>query len=195
VDRDERGSDVTSTDENPSDTSARRVRLTERLRLEPVRRDHADDLLRLHRDSRVAEYFGPWTREYAMEFAAKREDQWRTDGVSKWVAYDRVDGSLVGRGGLSRDDVDGRLCLEVGWTVRGALWGRGYATEIGRAGLDFAFDELGADEVIALTETTNLRSRAVMERLGMREPREITFNDAPFVVYTLLRDHHFRHQN
>jgi len=44
-----------------------------------------------------------------------------------------------------------------------------------------------ADEVVALTEITNDRSRAVMERLGMRDPREITFNGEPFVVYTLPR--------
>lgn len=44
----------------------------------------------------------------------------------------------MGRGGLSPADVDGERRLEVGWAVRQALWGRGYATEIGRAGLAFA---------------------------------------------------------
>ena len=48
------------------------------------------------------------------------------------------------------------------------FWGQGYATEIGQVGVAFAFDELGADEVISFTETGNERSRAVMERLGFR---------------------------
>jgi putative restriction endonuclease len=46
--------------------------------------------------------------------------------------------------------------------------GRGYATEIGRFGLDHAFSVLGVEEVVSFTEVHNLRSRAVMERLGMR---------------------------
>lgn len=44
-----------------------------------------------------------------------------------------------------------------------------YATEIGRAGLALAFDELGADEVVAFTEVHNRASRAVMVRLGMAD--------------------------
>jgi RimJ/RimL family protein N-acetyltransferase len=77
--------------------------------------------------------------------------------------------------------------LEVGWTVRSDLWGRGYATEIGRAGLAFAFAELGATEVVAFTEPHNRRSRAVMERLGMRHVHDIIWRGEPFVLYMLGR--------
>jgi ribosomal-protein-alanine N-acetyltransferase len=58
--------------------------------------------------------------------------------------------------------------LEVGWRLRRSAWGRGYATEAGRAALGFAFEALGRDEVVSFTVTGNHRSRAVMERLGMR---------------------------
>src|SRR5216683_1286274 len=78
---------------------------------------------------------------------------------------------MVGRGGLSRVNLAGQDRLEVGWTVRADLWGRGYATEIGRAGLAFAWDDCGAAEVVAFTENHNRRSRAVMERLGMSYAR------------------------
>lgn len=167
--------------------SPRRVRLTKRLRLEPIRRDHADDLWRLHQDEGVAAYWGAWSREEATRFASAREEAWQTEGVSKWIAYDRVDSTLVGRGGLSRAMVDGELRIEVGWTVCKKLWGQGFAAEIGRAGLDFGFDELDTDEVVAFTETTNLRSRVVMERLGMTYQREIIHNAAPFVLYIVRR--------
>src|SRR4029453_3980113 len=86
--------------------------------------------------------------------------------------------------------------LEVGWTVRSALWGRGSATEIGQAGLELAFEELGAEAVVAFTERHNRRSRAVMERLGMGYAGEIrapglvegrpgVFDGAPFAVYVI----------
>jgi RimJ/RimL family protein N-acetyltransferase len=162
-----------------------RIRLTPRLRLEPIGPEHADDLWRLHDDEPVARWHGGrWTRAAALRYATRHAAAWETDGVDKWIAYDRASGELVGRGGLSRKDDQPEL-LEVGWTVRADLWGRGYATEIGRAGLALAFDELGADEVVAFTAPGNQRSRAVMERLGMGHPRDIVYKGSPSVLYTL----------
>jgi ribosomal-protein-alanine N-acetyltransferase len=171
--------------DHDADTSPLRVRFSERLRLEPIARDHTDDLWELHQDPEVAEYWGRWTRDQSRTFAISCEKAWNDEGVSKWIAYDRLDSALVGRGGLSRAMVDGELRVEVGWTLRGALRGRGLATEIGRASLDFAFDELDAQEVVAFTETANVRSRAVMERLGMTGPRPIAHNGEPFVIYVI----------
>lgn len=59
--------------------------------------------------------------------------------------------------------------VEVGWRLRRSAWGRGYATEAARACLHYAFDELEREEVVSFTVMGNSRSRAVMERLGMRQ--------------------------
>ncbi len=58
-------------------------------------------------------------------------------------------------------------CVEIGWRLARAAWGHGYATEAARAALDYAFGTLRLDEVVSMTVPANLRSRAVMERLGM----------------------------
>ncbi|MDQ1477165.1 MAG: [ribosomal protein S5]-alanine N-acetyltransferase, partial [Actinomycetota bacterium] len=163
-----------------------RVRTTARLRLEPIGPQHADDLWLLHQDPGVAEWQDrTWTRETVDRYAADSADSWAVDGVHRWMAYDSTTGALVGRGGLSKTVVDGARRLEVGWTVRSELWGRGYASEIGRAALAVAFDESGAGEVVAFTEPHNVRSRAVMERIGMTDPRAIDHNGVPFVLYTM----------
>ncbi|MFE3456786.1 GNAT family N-acetyltransferase [Nocardiopsis aegyptia] len=167
---------------------ARRTRVTERLRLEPVRPALVDDLWLLHQDAGIAHWYGgTYSRAEARERAAGMGATWAGGGVHKWLAYDRESGGLVGRGGLSYQEVDGARRLEVGWAVRESLWGRGYASEIGRASLDMAFDELNADEVVSFTEVDNLRSRAVMERLGFGRPREIRHRGEPFVLYVLPR--------
>jgi RimJ/RimL family protein N-acetyltransferase len=152
------------------------TRLTSRLRLEPIGPGHADDLWELHRDRALGEWYvdeALWTRDDAAHAAASFGDAWREHGVSKWIAYDRDTGELVGRGGLSHWELEGREGLEVGWGLRGAYWGRGLASEIGAAALAVAFEELHADDVIAFTEVHNRRSRAVMERLGMTHVGEI----------------------
>jgi len=161
-------------------------RFSTRLRLEPIGLDHAEDLHRLHQDPAVAAWWdGVWTEQVAEQNACRFAAGWAADGVSKWLAYDRFSGDLVGRGGLSRLHLDGADRLEVGWTILGRLWGNGYATEIGRTALTFAFEELGADEVVAFTEPHNERSRAVMERLGMTYRRDITHDNIQFVLYSV----------
>jgi RimJ/RimL family protein N-acetyltransferase len=202
-------------------------RFTTRLRLEPVGPANAPDLWLVHNDDEVSYWYGEKpSRERAEQRAAFMGDSWRDHGVHKWIAYDRVSGEVVGRGGLSRTPVDddwGQLYaflpaepwvrvaheirrpfvahanwLEIGWALRREFWGRGYAAEIGRAGLAFAFDALGVDAVVSCTVRHNVRSRAVMERIGMRYVGEIRSrgivegvaeeqNDAPFAVCVLLR--------
>jgi RimJ/RimL family protein N-acetyltransferase len=201
---------------------------TGRLRLEPVGPGNAADLWLVHNDDDVWPWYGsekPGLGQ-AEQWAAFMGDSWRLHGVHKWIAYDRVSGEVVGRGGLSRTPVDddwGQIYaflppgpwvraaheigrpfvahanwVEIGWALRRRFWGRGYAAEIGRAGLAFAFDVLGVQAVVSCTTRHNARSRAVMERIGMRYAGEIRSrgmvagvdreqDDAPFAVCVLLR--------
>lgn len=165
---------------------AARTRLTARLRLDPAGRWSAGDLWRVHYDEGVAAWSGGrWTAPAAERRAAEMGAAWELDGVCSWLAYRRADGALVGRGGLALTQLDGRRRLEVGWALRSGMAGHGYATEIGRAGLAFAFGDLGAAQVVAYTQPQNRRSRAVMERLGMRYARDIAMHGGRCVLYEL----------
>ncbi len=89
--------------------------------------------------------------------------------------------------------------LELGWVVRDVLTGRGYATEIGRAALNWAATHEPRSPIVAFTEVHNEASQAVMRRLGMRpagvirrhglvEGRPGLHPDAPFALYRLEGD-------
>ena len=175
---------------------------TARLRLVPIAARHAPELWEIHQDEGVARWH-PMSREQAPRFAERMEGSWRDHGVGKWLAYEESTGALVGRGGPSWAIVEGAERVEIGWALRREAWGRGYATEIGRAGLDHAFSVPGVEEVVAFTEVHNARSRAVMERLGMRHVGRILRpglvagssemrKDAPFALYRITRAAHDR---
>ena len=179
--------------------ASRAVVRTGRLRLVPIGARHASKLWKLHQDEGIARWY-PMSRNEAMRFAERMESSWRR-GIGKWLAYEESTGAFVGRGGPSWAFVEGAECVEIGWALRQEVWGRGYATEIGRAGLDHAFSVLGVEEVVAFTEVHNVRSRAVMERLGMRYVRQILRpgfvagssemqEDAPFALYRITRAAH-----
>jgi RimJ/RimL family protein N-acetyltransferase len=170
--------------------------LTQRLVLTPVGRDDVHDLHLLYGDPNVAYWTGPWTRAAVEAWAVNMAARWTADRVGKWMARDRSDGSLVGRGGFTRIDLDGEAVLELGWAVRDALTGRGYATELGRAAFAWAAVHQPGLPVVAFTEVHNRASRAVMERLGMRPAGIIrreglvegmtgVHPDAPFALYRL----------
>lgn len=167
---------------------------TARLTLTPVGPEDVSDLVLLYGDPRVAFWTGPWSRESVEAWTQGMTARWRMDGVGKWMARYREDEALVGRGGFTRYDLDGEAVLELGWVVRDALTGRGYATEIGRAALAWAAEYEVGTPVIAFTEVHNHAAQAVMQRLGMRqvglirhegliEDRSGLHPNAPFALY------------
>lgn len=181
---------------NPKRGAAAEPVLTARLVLTPVCSVDVDDLFPLYGNPKVGYWTGPWTRALVEAWAANMAGRWVRDSVGKWMGRERSDGSLVGRGGFSRTNLDGDTVLELGWVLRDALTGRGYATELGRAALAWATEHEPNVPVVAFTEVHNRKSRAVMERLGMRrsgtirreglvEGRDGMYPDAPFAFYQL----------
>jgi len=59
------------------------------------------------------------------------------------------------------------FAVEIGWRLASAHWRQGYASEAARAALAHGFEALGLSEIVSFTTTTNLRSQAVMARIGM----------------------------
>jgi RimJ/RimL family protein N-acetyltransferase len=95
--------------------------------------------------------------------------------------------------------VDGKRQLELGRALLQRGRRQGFATEIGRAGLDYAFGVLGHNEVVSFTEVHNSASRAVMETVrydlrqdhlerGLIEGRDGIHDGAPFALYRLRRE-------
>ncbi len=94
-----------------------------------------------------------------------------------------------GRAGLTRqnDWPVGDDKVEVGWTLARDSWGKGYATEAALASLAFGFGTLEVSRIISLTTPHNVRSRAVMERIGMQEVATAVWRGIEHVCYALDR--------
>lgn len=96
-------------------------------------------------------------------------------GYGWWIAEIKDGNRFAGCVGLQDVPFEAHFtpALEVGWRLCVDAWGFGYATEGGRALLDYAFGDLNRSEVVSMTAAINIRSRRVMERLGMSyDPRD-----------------------
>lgn len=91
---------------------------------------------------------------------------WHLQGFAMFSVIDRNTGEWLGQAGPWQPE--GWNGTEVGWSFRRACWGRGYATEAGRAAIDWAFETLGWDEVIHNIDAGNDASIRLAERLGSR---------------------------
>lgn len=80
-------------------------------------------------------------------------------------------------------------CVEIGWRLTAARWGAGYATEAAHAVLEYAWTVVGLDEVVSFTAAGNVRSRAVMHRIGMRHDPADHFDHPQLAPGHPLRPH------
>ena len=120
----------------------------------------------------------------------KFERQWAEDGLSHWATVDLESGRLIGRIGLLRHH-DWPLeasPVEVGWVLDQRYWGRGLATEGGRASMGLWREHLRDDpRLLSITAAPNRRSRAVMERLGLTYRGTAQWHDRDVVWYAIER--------
>jgi RimJ/RimL family protein N-acetyltransferase len=162
--------------------------LTERLRLEPIGPAHVDDIAVMLADPQVgATMAGVRDRAWTEERTLIHAQRWAADGFGMWAAYSLLDNGFVGRGGIQHTTLEGEDVVEVGWCLPPSRWGHGYATELGRAGLDLGLNTLGLREIVAFTQPFNTPSRAVMQRLGMTYQRNCMHVDLPHVLYAVRR--------
>jgi hypothetical protein len=87
---------------------------TARLHLTPVGAEDVEDLVLLCSDPLVAFWTGPWSRATIKAWAEGMTVRWADDGVGKWLARDRSDETLVGRGGFTRIELNGGGCIGIG---------------------------------------------------------------------------------
>ncbi|MBD0695895.1 GNAT family N-acetyltransferase [Streptomyces sp. CBMA123] len=133
----------------------------------------------MNADPQVREHLGGLlSRERSDASVARYEAAIERRGYG-WLAVEvRESGEFIGFVGL--DDVDEHAPVdgvEIGWRLARPAWGHGYATEAARAVLTYGFGTLALPEVLALTTAGNLRSQAVMRRLGMTHDPAEDFDD------------------
>jgi RimJ/RimL family protein N-acetyltransferase len=152
---------------------------TERLWMRRWRPEDREPFAALNADPRVVEFLpGPLTRAESDERAARIEAHFQEYGYGLWAVEVVGVAPFVGFVGLAvpRFDSPFMPCVEIGWRLAAEHWGRGYATEGARAALDFGFQRLSLDEIVSYTVPDNVRSRRVMEKIGMTHRSDEDFD-------------------
>ena len=144
---------------------------TARLRLREWRDADRAPFAAMNADAEVMEFFASLQSREASDASIDTwQSQFAERGWSNWAVELLSSSVFIGFVGLSvpRRVLPFSPCVEVGWRLARPYWGQGYATEGARAALRVGFERLELAEIVSFTSVLNSRSRAVMERIGMR---------------------------
>lgn len=178
---------------------------TERLRLRQWREDDRTPFAQLSSDPRVMEFFPALLNRAQSDAMADRCQSLIAErGWGLWAVETKNAHDFIGYVGLHIPTLELPFspCIEIGWRLGFQHWGKGFATEAARAVLRVGFEELGFLEIVSFASLQNLRSRAVMQRIGMRDSRAIFEHPAiprgnplrRHCLYRLSREHWMRNK-
>lgn len=150
--------------------------------------DDLEDLARIFAKPSVMKYLGvngdPMTRDETETALLSMIRHWEKNNFGRWAVVSKTDNSLIGCSGLrSYEDV-----AELVYLIDEPQWGKGLATEIARACLNFGFNSRNFQKIIAFARPANISSQNVMKKIGMRFIQEITVFGIFVVQYEILKE-------
>jgi RimJ/RimL family protein N-acetyltransferase len=162
---------------------------TERLLLREFVPEDGDALAAVLSDPEIMRYYpAVLDRAGIAAWIERNRRRYAADGHGLWAMVLKSSGEVIGDCGLTRQTVDGREEIEIGYHVRRDLWGQGYAPEAARACRDYGFSRLGAERLISLIRPENLPSRRVAEKIGLSLWKEVMWRGLLHCVYVARRE-------
>lgn len=168
---------------------------TDRLLLRRITMKDAQDIFEYSRDEDVARHV-LWNAQKnvseAKDYVRFMLRLYRDDLPSSWGVIDRASGRLIGTIGYMAYSED-NASVEVGYSLAKWMWGKGIATEVLRAVIDYTFDTMDVNRIEAQHEIDNPASGRVMQKCAMVKEgvlRQRLYNKGKFVdvaLYSILR--------
>lgn len=159
---------------------------TPRLFAERFNRKHLAHLRHLHEDSRVMQYVGGvLSFEETQAGLAFHLSQWEHHGYGTWVLYESKTSQFVGIGGFKNEDIKGHSEPILASFLVPQFWGQGFTTEIGRACLQIATEQLKNKNLFSLVSKEHIAPQRILTKLGFQIQGITKQNDEAYLLYCL----------
>lgn len=162
---------------------------TKRLSLRKFTKSDLEALADILADSDVMRYSmkGVMDKYQSMEMLRQWIENYENNILAPWALI--MEGDLIGYAGLDVRIIEGEEKVQITFRLAKEFWGRGYATEIAAAIKNYAFSELGLNEIIAIVDPDNIGSIKTIEKIGMTFDREVNYEGLYLHVYKAIQSY------
>ena len=169
---------------------------TERLLLRQMTQEDYPALAAILQDREAMfAYEHAFSDEETQAWLDRMLERYRTDGYGLWAVVCKETGEMIGQCGLTRQRVEEREVLEIGYLFQRKHWKQGYAIEAARACKAYAFETLLADEVFSIVRDNNIASMNVAIRNGMtircRFTKHYYDMEMPHYAFSIRKEEYF----
>lgn len=165
---------------------------TKRLILRPWQESDLEPFAQLNADPRVMEYFPSiLSRKESDHLARRIIDKLEEQGWGMWAVSVSDVADFIGFIGLHKPSFEAHFtpAVEIGWRLAFDHWGKGYATEGAKAALSYGFETINLPEIVSFTTVKNIRSRRIMEKIGMHHDPKHDFEHPKLPEQHPLKTH------
>jgi len=168
---------------------------TKRLILRPWKETDLAPFAELNADPNVMEYFpSTLSRQESDNLARRIQAKMEERGYGMWAVAIPGVADFIGFIGLNNEDKSSfpahfTPAVEIGWRLASEYWGKGYATEGAQAVLAYGFENLNLEEIVSFTAVQNMRSRRIMEKIGMHHDSKDDFDHPKLPEDHVLKRH------
>lgn len=161
---------------------------TSRLFLRPMKKTDADSVFAMRSDENVMRFIREpqTTRKEAENWINLVSSRWESEKIGFCAVIEKVSNQFIGWCGLWR--LTETKEIEVGYALFKEFWGKGYAVEASEAFLNYGFEQLNLEKIVAVADPENRNSRRVMERLGMNYDFVGRFYERDLVHYSITKE-------
>ncbi len=165
---------------------------TARLYLRQFTPEDLDELYCIYSDSEVMKYVGKGVRtRYETETAIYNIlKHWEQNNFGMWALVHKTDGKMIGRCGLCF--LDKTPEIELGYALDKVYWNQGLATEASFASLNYGFEILQLERIVAIARPENIASQRVMQKVGMKYEKNAHYYETDVAYYSILRSQYLQ---
>lgn len=165
--------------------NAKIIAVTEHLRIRHFRESDFDAMAQLLADPEVMKFSldGPCSIERTQKYMTYIFNMYRDHGLGLWAVEHKNDDRFIAYCGHFIHTIDQQREIELGYRFARPYWGKGLATEAGKAVCDYAFNQLKLNRLISIIQAENIASIRVAEKCGLTYEKDSVFHDIPVRIY------------
>jgi len=162
---------------------------TKNLYLREYQNEDFSSLHDIFSDAETMKYYpAPFSIEKTHKWIETNQNRYIKDGYGLWAICLKDTDEVIGDCGLTKQQVDGEMEVEIGYHVNKKYWGKGYATEAATSCKEFGLNQLGLNKLICIIDPQNKQSIRVAEKIGFLIEKEAFVFNKLHSIYSFTKD-------